>query len=237
MTVYTVAICEDQTETRAELTSLCGSILTEFAVEHEIDAYSGAELLQEALLDGKQYDLLCLDILMDGESGMELARKVRAVNEKVSILFITGSREFLKDGYEVRPIQYLFKPIQRTELADALQTDLRLHHCVQNVTLTFGGKTTVLPVEEIWYVESCNHDVVLFSTHGSQQFRLSLTELEHRLPQERFCRCHNSFIVNMAHIRQIERKSICLNNDVHIPIGRNYYEMTQTAFIRYLQHR
>ena len=52
---------------------------------------------------------------------MELARDPRAENEQTSILFIASSQECLKDGYSVRPIQYLYKPVDRAELAQALE--------------------------------------------------------------------------------------------------------------------
>ena len=66
---------------------------------------------------------------------MELARDPRAENEQTSILFIASSQECLKDGYSVRPIQYLYKPVDRAELAQAMETDFRLHHRPDRVTL------------------------------------------------------------------------------------------------------
>ena len=76
---------------------------------------------------------------------MELARDPRAENEQTSILFIASSQECLKDGYSVRPIQYLYKPVDRAELAQALETNLCLHHRPDRVTLRLGSKTSVPP--------------------------------------------------------------------------------------------
>ena len=69
---------------------------------------------------------------------MELARDPRAENEQTSILFIASSQECLKDGYSVRPIQYLYKPVDRAELAQALETNLCLHHRPDRVTLLYA---------------------------------------------------------------------------------------------------
>ena len=71
---------------------------------------------------------------------MELARDPRAENEQTSILFIASSQECLKDGYSVRPIQYLYKPVDRAELAQALETNLCLHHRPDRVTLRLGHR-------------------------------------------------------------------------------------------------
>lgn len=75
---------------------------------------------------------------------MELARELRTREDETSILFITGSTEFLRDGYSVRPIQYLLKPVEPEALRRAIETDLRLHHRPHSVTFCAGGRTLYL---------------------------------------------------------------------------------------------
>lgn len=234
--MYAVAVCEDQQETRTEIMSLCGSILTELSVEHRISPFSSAEALEAVLHSGERFDLLCLDILMDGENGMEFAKKLRTTNEHTSILFLTGSSEFLKDGYEVRPIQYLLKPIRRAELARAIETDLRLNHRAQAVTLRVGTRTAVLPLDEIRYVESRDHGSVFHLRSGERFLPLSLSETEAALPRERFCRCHNSFLVNMGHIREAGGRTLRLTEG-ELPVGRKYAAAFQERFVRYLNEQ
>ena len=108
--MYRVAVCEDEAILCANLCAQCETILDKLKVEHRITSFSSAEKLENALLAGEEFSLLCLDILMGGKSGMKLAQELRQRDEKTSILFITSSTEFLKDGYSVRPIQYLLKP-------------------------------------------------------------------------------------------------------------------------------
>lgn len=81
--MYTVAVCEDQKDTREEAAALCGEVLTDLEIEHHIAAFSSAEELETQLLTGDRFDLLCLDILMDGESGMELAKKLRMTDDRM----------------------------------------------------------------------------------------------------------------------------------------------------------
>lgn len=126
--MYHVAVCEDEAVLRRELCGQCEAVLAEMQVAHRVTAFSSAEELEAALASGETFSLLCLDILMGGKNGMELARELRAREDETSILFITGSTEFLKDGYSVRPIQYLLKPVEPEALRRAIDTDLRLHH-------------------------------------------------------------------------------------------------------------
>lgn len=232
--MYRVAVCEDERDAQERICGLCNEILNELETEHTISAFSSAEELEMVLEAGTRFDLLCMDILMEGKTGMELAQSLRNEDERTSILFITSSREYLKDGYSVRPLQYLYKPVNREELAQTLQADLRLYHRPDRVTLRLGSKTVVLPLEPLLYAESQNHDAVAVFPDGQQRYRLSLSELERLLPSDRFCRCHNSFLVNMSHIRQIDRRTLTLDHGVQIPVGRNYYESAQAKFIQFL---
>lgn len=140
MGLYCVAVCEDELHQRKELSDLCREILTQMEIEHSIMTFAGAEELKVALDMGRQFDLLCLDILMPGQTGMELAHQLRRRDVRTSIIFITSSEEFLREGYSVQPVQYLMKPISRETLEDAIRTDLRLNHKPNVVTIVTGGK-------------------------------------------------------------------------------------------------
>ena len=231
--MYLVAVCEDQKDTREETAALCGDILTELGVEHQVAVFPSAEELETQLLGGERFDLLCLDILMDGKNGMELAKKLRTTDNRTSILFLTGSSEFLKDGYEVRPIQYLFKPVSRAELRRAIETDLRLNHRPRTFSIKVGGRTAALPLEDIRYVESRDHGSLFHLASGEQFYPLSLTEVEGRLPTEQFCRCHNSFLVNLACVRAVSSRTVSLG-DQELAIGRKYAERFKNQFVQYL---
>ena len=126
--MYRVAVCEDEKNLREDLCAQCAAILSELQIEHTVTPYSSAEELEASFSAGAEFSLLCLDILMDGKTGMKLAQELRERDDRTSILFITGSTEFLKDGYSVRPIQYLLKPVSREDLEQAIKTDLRLYH-------------------------------------------------------------------------------------------------------------
>ena len=80
--MYAVAVCEDQKDTREEAAALCGEVLTDLEIEHRIAAFPRQRIWKHKLLSGERFDLLCLDILMGGESGMELAKKLRMTDDR-----------------------------------------------------------------------------------------------------------------------------------------------------------
>lgn len=232
--MYRLAVCEDEEQARRALCTLCGEILDGWGVEHSVSAFSSAEELERALSAGEHFDLMCLDILMEGKTGIELAKQLRTWDEDVSLLFITGSSDFLKDGYAVRPIQYLFKPVERAELEDALSADLRLHHTPETVSIHTKTGVFSLPLRGLRYVESQDHMAMAYLPEGTRSYRINLSELERLLPSRIFCRCHRGFLVNMRYIASLDRRGVLLDNGTLVPMGRSYYERVQERFVHYL---
>ncbi len=231
--MYRLAICEDDELDKKLICESIGEILTELQVEHHIAEFSCAGEMELALKDGERFDLVCLDIYMKGKTGMELARQLRAGDEETSILFITSSQEHLKEGYKVRPLEYLYKPLQKKELEDAIRTDLKFRHRPKTVMLNQGKNTVFLRLEEIMYIESRNHDAMIYLKEECQKYRISLSELERILPMDQFCRCHNSYLANIDHIQQINWTGLKLDNGDQIPVGRRYYRDAQTKLVRF----
>ena len=92
--MYRIAICEDDAKTREQIASLCGEILARLDTEHAISEFDCAEALEGALEAGASFDLLCLDIMLQGKTGVEMAQAFRTRDDQTSILLISSSREF-----------------------------------------------------------------------------------------------------------------------------------------------
>ena len=78
-----------------------------------------------------KYDLIFLDIYMDGITGMETAKRIRRADHGCRIIFITTSPEFAVESYDVSASFYLLKPIEKNGVFAALDRcglqDAELH--------------------------------------------------------------------------------------------------------------
>ena len=75
------------------------------------------------LLDGLKktdYDILILDIIMPGFTGMQAAHEIRKFNEEIKIIFLTSSKEFAIESYSVGAYYYLLKPVLKEKLFSVL---------------------------------------------------------------------------------------------------------------------
>lgn len=96
MNIYQVAICEDNDTIRAHLHSLCHEILAEDGIEHSITDFSSAQQIEDQMTaQNHSFDLLLLDIQMEGLTGMELAQSLRQRGDRVSIIFVTGCEDII----------------------------------------------------------------------------------------------------------------------------------------------
>ncbi len=112
-----IAICDDEKNIRAYLSSL----VRKQGAEYEIAEYASAD---EYLLEQTEYDLLFLDIELDGAAssmdGMELARRIRGMEleRQPVIIFVTGYEKYVYDAFDVGAFQYLLKPIDEQRFAE-----------------------------------------------------------------------------------------------------------------------
>lgn len=228
---YSLAVCEDDRIIRETVCRFCDEVLEEAGIPHEITAYSQVEEAEAALAAGeKQIHLLILDIETGGKTGVELAQEMRDRNDERSILFITGYEKYLSVGYEVRPVQFLLKPINWEKLKKAVLTDWKLHHSPKTLNLQKGRRTVRIPFQTVLYVEAMeNHRVKIGMKDGSEVFQSGLSELEQLLPEDCFLRCHKSYIVNMDHVKEMDRTFFIMEDERRIPIGRTYHKTCREA--------
>ena len=237
MSVYRIALCDDDKIMRDELSAICNEILTDDAIDYELTEFSAASELEEQMsISDCPFDLLILDIQMDGMTGMELAHSLRDRNDRVSIIFVTACDDYLPDGYSVQPIHFLLKPVKRDSLADAIHTDLKLNYLPKTAVLHIGSKVLHMQLADIKYIESYNHSIVIHHENSSSSYYFSLAELEKQLPAGHFARCHNSYLVNLNEVKEIGRKELFLQSGEAIPVGRAYYQTFQSAFVRYINY-
>lgn len=230
---YSLAVCEDDATIREAVCRFCDKVLEEAGIPHEIMAFSQVEEVEAALsAKEKKIHLLILDIETGGKTGVELAQELREKDDERSILFITGYEKYLSVGYEVRPVQFLLKPINWEKLKKAVLTDWKLHHRPQTLVLQKGRRVVRIPFRTVLYVEAMeNHRVKIGQKDGGEVFQSGLLELEQLLPADRFLRCHKSYIVNMDYVKEMDQTFFIMDNARRIPIGRTYRKQCREAVL------
>src|SRR5690606_31129148 len=118
-----IALCEDEQYQLNWLQTALTAWGEARKVLFQLDVFQTARELLRHYQRAGQYDLLLLDINMEtGINGMEAAQFIRDLDAEVYIIFITGNKDYLVEGYEVEAFRYLLKPVQQDKLFQALDS-------------------------------------------------------------------------------------------------------------------
>ncbi|MCD8384695.1 MAG: LytTR family DNA-binding domain-containing protein [Clostridiales bacterium] len=165
---------------------------------------SGVELLQS---EDRGFDIMLLDIKMPDMDGMKVAELIRRYDEQVVIMFITQMAQFAIDGYSVGALDFLVKPVQYDTFA--LKFDRAVERAKNRtggtVTLPLPGGLRRLNTRDIFYVEIQNHMLHYHTRSGEYVFRGTMQSAEAELTPYHFARCNHWYLVNLAHVSEVNR--------------------------------
>lgn len=117
-------------------------------------------------------------------NGMEIAKKIREIDENIEIVFLTNRREFVFEGYEVNALRYCVKPISDEKLNEILRkviTQKREEKCY--LIEKQDGEMRKIDLSTVFYIEANGHYIQINTRQGHYQFKkqlyLSVTNSTH----------------------------------------------------------
>ena len=197
---------------------------------------SPLELMAE-LEKGINYDVIFLDIIMPGQNGINTAKEIRKQDNNVKIIFLTSSDEFAVESYTVGAYFYQMKPIVKDsfyKLMDSVVEQCK-KEAENSLVLRCKNGITRLDLDKLEYCEVIGRTLLFCMEDGSVLERVgSMDEIWRTFMQyENFIRPHRSYIVNMEYIQTISSKTICMRNQVGIPIPHGKYSEIKTKYLDY----
>ncbi len=233
-----IAICDDEKNIRSYLISL----IRGQKAECEIMEYASAD---EYLSSGMEHDILFLDIELKGSAsgmdGMGMARQIRGMEQikQPVIIFVTGYEKYVYDAFDVDAFQYLVKPVNEQKFAEVFSRaqDKVLSEAEQKkktLIIQYAGVNKAIPLDNIYYMESQKHKIVLYTKDGELEYYAKIGELEEEL-QGHFCRIHKGYLVNLSYVDEYGRTEIILTNGDKLPLSKYKYEDFVKAYLRFMQ--
>lgn len=216
-----IAIIEDSGQELSLLERCLQSYLSSRQVYRVIDTYTSGEAFLENW-PSKSYDLIFLDILMEGISGIEVARKIRETDSECLLIFISSSKEYALQGFGVRAFDYLLKPLSEERFQktmDLCQNELAKH--IRYIEVKESRTLVKIPLNEIIYTDYYNHYIQIHTAarliRSYQQFDVFSPLL---LCYPQFLCCYRNCIVNMDHVDSVDKHDFVMENGERVPITR-----------------
>ena len=187
--------------------------------EISLRMFSGGE---ELLSYNGQIDILFLDIQMKDMDGMETARKLRADKFRGFLVFITVLKEMVFQSFEVQAYDYLVKPVDDKQFEKTME---RLYASMQNASedsllVQKGYEGRIIREDEIVFCEIIDRKIYLNLASGEVvDYYERIENLETKL-NNRFYRCHRSYLINLKHLKGYKNGTACMDNGKEIPVSR-----------------
>lgn len=211
-------------------------------------AQSGQEALEK--IKSLRPDLVFLDVEMPDMSGFDMLAYLDEIFFQT--IFITSFSHYAIKAIRFNALDYLVKPINPKELAQALKryaenpaNPQRVKEALENLkTEKNEDQTFFLPTQEgglklvlknIVRIEGeRNYSYIYLSDNTKKLSSKTLGYFEEILSDKGFFRCHRSHLVNGFHVEKISEQSfIILDNKMELPISRRKRKETQNWLEEY----
>lgn len=230
-----IAVVDDEAVIRQQIHGLIKKQKPDFSIS---DFATGEELLAA----GKEFDIVFLDIHMEGMDGIEAARTLRQRNENVVLIFISGIKEYVFEVFDVSAFHYLLKPIEEQKFRKVLgraaeEAEKRKGQRERQIFIRTKNRGYTLNVSSILYIESKAKKVEIYTVDMEDTIEAYATmdELEGQLGNS-FYRCHRGYLVNMAHIARYDSDSIILSNGGKVYLTKKKHGEFVKEYMWYLQN-
>ena len=213
-----IAICEDETYMLEELKAQAGRFLLHSGHAGVVRCFTSGEQL---VWSRERFDIVLMDIKLAGMSGMDAVQALRGHGKDSAVVFVTSCADEVYRAFDVDAVHYLLKPVEDDRLFHALDKAVERSgfRDSRGIAVPAGGTVQRVALRHILYCEAMDHKLYLNTAEGVVEYSGRLDTLESQL-DDRFYRCHRSYVVNMHHVHARESGFAVLNGGDRVPISR-----------------
>lgn len=227
-----ILICDDDRQSLDTIHEKVNAIFSKLNIQGVFDLYDTCDAVSEDSLNNCDIALLDVDFEGQTSNGIDLARKLRQVNKRAVILFITNFIEYAPEGYEVQAFRYILKRDLDTVLGRYLMEAMELLSDAWDcLRLEYRGELLELPFDSILYLEVLGHSVSIVMEGETYTLSASLSSFEQELESHGFLRVHKSFLVNMRHIKKFQCRELTLDNGSAIRVSEKSYAEQKRKYL------
>ncbi len=234
-----IAVVDDEAVICDLLVSYIESWKTTHDRDVHVSVFHSAEAFSFEWETTQGFDIILLDIQMNGASGIMLAKQIRELDTWLRIIFITGISDYVYEGYNVNAMNYLLKPIAKVKVLEALNracASISLDESSKEAghyVFESDGVTRRLLLSEIIFCEAQKNYVRLSSTQGTFYIKTTFADIEAALGKVEFVKTHRSYLVGLGYIYAISKNELTLDTQIKVPVSRHQRDAVQGAFIAF----
>ena len=228
--MYKIAVCDDEEAVSAQVKEL----ITEWNPSVDVVCFSSGE---ELLENYQSYEAVFLDIDMAGMNGIETGKAIRKMDKDTKIVYLTAYRDYVSGAFGVHAFQYLLKPVNKKAIWNVLEEIFRYTKAAEKKIIldfhTVDG-SLCLPVERIYFFEYENRKIRIVTDEEQYYMADKIGNVAKRMAEFGFSMPHQSFVVNMFHVKNVKNQQIFLDNGMEIPLSQKKQKIWKQELMEYL---
>ncbi len=231
--MYKIAVCDDEEAVSEQVTNL----IAEWNPAVDVVCFSSGEALLE---NYQSYEAVFLDIDMAGMNGIETGKAIRRLDKDTKIVYLTAYRDYVSGAFGVHAFQYLLKPVNKKAIWNVLEEIFRyMKSAEKKIILDFHtvDGALCLPVESIYFFEYENRKIRIVTDEEQYYMADKIGNVAKRMAEFGFSMPHQSFVVNMFHVKNVKNQQIFLDNGMEIPLSQKKQKIWKQELMEYLSRR
>lgn len=245
--MISVGICDNNTKDIEDLKKKIELYFSNSSFPFNIEVFKGINELHKyySVKDNLiclKLDILFLNYSINNGTGFKMAQIVREYDAEVALVAICDNYDYIRCSYDIWSLSYEIKPVKFDRLV------LIMDRCIKNskkreeqgLVVKNGSKYIKLYYDEICYIESQNtvlkihmNNYEVIKTYGK------LDDMEMEIANNRFLRCHKSFLINMDYIKIAEAykfltifgDSVSIKQRESSAIKKTFYEYKKNKYL------
>ncbi len=187
----------------------------------------------------KQQTIVFLAINTNGTDRIATATRIRELSPSIYIVFVTADIRHALEGYKVKAFRCIIKEDENfeqslEECVNAVLDDMG--YGLKRLEFNFREGEKKLSIDSIVYIESNLHTIIFHAYRcNGKHFTMTATlnEIEDRLNKFDFLRIHQSFLVNLTHLKMIRNYVAEMDDGSELPIPHSKYRIVKDAYVKY----
>ena len=230
-----IAICDDNiNDLKAERIAI-EDVLKEKNMKYSISEYTNAQGL---INTDKNFDIIFLDIEMEGTNGLGVAKAIHEKNKKCLVFFVTNYEHYMDDAMDEYAFRFWVKPLDRQRLKRGIESAIkRINNNNKVIEININRQKQSIEIQKIIYISAEKGKTRIITTDGEFITREAFKTIKEMINSYFFYEPHTSFYVNLNYVTKYTKTSVICeynNKEYEIYMSRRKYTEFNKYFIDWM---